>query len=141
VPKSLLRVFVLALSLGTCLADEVTLPKNAVMRSDRSLVSIKAGTVVEVVERGDQTITIRYKGQTGTIPLASLSAPAAPTPTPAKPAPQAVKTPAPAQKSIVVDQPQSFYGNIVKKAETSVAKHDENLVKPANGAADDASSK
>jgi hypothetical protein len=129
----------LALSLGTCLAEDITIKSNTTMRADHSLVSLKAGTVVEVLERGDKTISIRYKGQTGTIPMSSLSASASPSapsaPVAAKPASPAKA--APASNSVVVDHPQSFYGNIVKKAETAVAKHDENLVRPANEASDE----
>ncbi len=138
------RLCVVVLLVGTCAADEIALPNNAVMRADRSLVSIKAGTVVEVLERGDKTISIRYKGQEGTIPASSLAAqttvaaPAAPAP---KSAPTTAKPPSPASGSLVADHPQSFYGNIVKKAETNIAKHDENLVKPTNAATDDNSSK
>jgi hypothetical protein len=134
---------ILALSLGTCLAEDIAIKSNTTMRADHSLVSLKAGTVVEVLERGDKTISIRYKGQTGTIPTSSLTASASsstpPAPVAAKSASPA-KT-APASNSVVVDHPQSFYGNIVKKAETAVARHDENLVKPANEASDDNPSK
>ncbi len=140
-----LRISVLALAIGTCLAEDLTLPKNTVMRSDRSLVSLKAGTVVEVMERGDKTISIRYKGQTGSIPASSLTAAADPAvaagPAAAKPAATTAKPAPSAPGSLVVDHPQSYYGNIVKKAETSVAKHDVNLVKPANDAMDDTPSK
>ncbi len=135
---------ILALLLGTCAADEITLPNNAVMRSDRSLVSIKAGTVVDVLERGDKTVSIRYKGQEGSIPASSLAAApnaiAAAAPAPKAPTP-AAKPPSPASGSLVVDHPQSFYGNIVKKAETNIAKHDENLVKPTDATTDDNPSK
>jgi hypothetical protein len=107
------------------------------MRVDRSLTSIKAGTTVEIVERGDKTITIRYKGQMGTIPLSSLAAKDAPAANPAPAAAKATPAATPARKSLVVDNPQSTYGNLVKKAETNAAKHEDNLVKPADQAADD----
>ena len=142
---TLLRICIVALSVGTCLADEIAVPNNTVMRADRSIVSIKAGTVVEVLDRGDKTISIRYKGQTGTIPSSSLAAAptatavsAAAAPKPATPAP---KPASPAPASLVVDHPQSFYGNIVKKAEANIAKHDENLVKTTNAVSDDGASK
>jgi hypothetical protein len=137
--KNPLLVLLLILSVGTSRAEDLVLPKNTVMRVDRSLTSLKAGTTVEIVERGDKTITIRYKGQTGTIPLSSLAAlPAAsPTPVAVKATPSATT----ATKSIVVDNPQSTYGNLVKKAEINAAKHDDNLVKPANQVADDSPSK
>jgi hypothetical protein len=138
---NLRRLCLLSLVIGTCAADEVTLPNNAVMRADRSLVSIKAGTVVEVVQRGDKTVSIRYKGQEGTIPASSLAAAPNAIAAPAAPAPKAptpaAKPTSPASGSLVVDHPQSFYGNIVKKAETNIAKHDENLVKPANATTSD----
>jgi hypothetical protein len=134
-------MLVVALAVGSCQAgDIIALPNNTVMRSDRSLVSLKAGTAVEVLERGDKTISIRYNGQTGTIPAGSLAAAARPSgasaPPAQKPAAAAAKPAAPAPHSLVADQPQSVYGNLVKKAETVVAKHDENLVKPANAATD-----
>ena len=136
-----LLVSLMILSVGTSLAEDVVLPKNTVMRVDRSLTTLKAGTTVEIVERGDKSITIRYKGQTGTIPLGSLAAknpPAAnPTPVAATASPAATTAP----KSIVVDNPQSTYGNLVKKAEKNAAKHEENLVKPANQVTDDGPSK
>jgi hypothetical protein len=139
----------LTLALGTAVADDVALQSNTTMRADRSLVSLKAGTVVEVLDRNDKTISIRYKGQTGTIPASSLTAAKPETSVAASaPAPAAAAKPAapakpagPASGSLVVDQPQSVYGNLVKKAEANIAKHDENLVKPANAATDDTPSK
>jgi hypothetical protein len=132
----------LLLSVGTSLAEDVVLPINAIMRADRSLTSLKAGTVVEVVARGDKTITIRYKGQTGTIPASSLSAKDRPAATLAPVAAGTAQAQATApKKSLVVDNPQSTYGNLVKKAETNAAKHENNLVKPADEATDDSPSK
>ena len=139
------RVLAAALAAASCQAGEIiALPNNTVMRSDRSLVSLKAGTAVEILERGDKTISIRCNGQTGTIPASSLAAPARPAAVPPSPTPRpaaaAAKPAAPAGHSLVADQPQSVYGNLVKKAETAVAKHDQNLVKPANSATDAAPS-
>jgi hypothetical protein len=138
-----LRICILAMAIATGMAEDMALPTNTMMRGDRILVSLKAGTVVEVLSRGDKTITIRYKGQTGTISTSSVTAaPGAPVASAAaKPAVPVARTGSPAPNSVVVDHPQSFYGNLVKKAEISVAKHDENLVKPANEAADDSPSK
>ena len=74
----------LALSLGAvcCFAEDATLSKGAIMKSDRALMSLKAGTVVEIVSRDDRAITIRHNGVTGTIPLTSAFVLLAPTPTP-----------------------------------------------------------
>jgi hypothetical protein len=117
-----LRILALLLAAGTCLAEDAVVAKGTVMKADRSLVSLKAGTVVEVLGRTDKTASVLYKGQTGTVPLASLGGAAA------KPA---------APKPVIADQPQSFYGNAVKKAEVNAAKHDDSLVKPANEVMDD----
>jgi hypothetical protein len=130
-------VLLLVLSVGVSRAEDVVLPKNTIMRVDRSLTSLKAGTTVDVVERGDKTATIRYNGQTGTIPLSSLAAKDLPAASAAPAAAKASPAAATAPKSLVVDNPQSTYGNLVKKAEINAAKHDDNLVKPANQAADD----
>jgi hypothetical protein len=139
-----LRISVLALTIGSCLAEDLALPRTTVMRSDRSLVSLKAGTVVEILDRGYTTSSIRYKGQTGTIPTSSLAAVASPpvaASLAAKPGFTAAKATPSTPNSLVVDHPQSLYGNLVKKAQASVAKHDDNLVKPANDAMDDPPSK
>ncbi len=111
------------------------------MRADRSLTSLKAGTTVEIVERGDKLITIRYKGQKGTIPLSSLAAKDPPAANPTRIAVSTAPVPTTVRKSIVVDNPQSTYGNLVKKAEINAAKHDDNLVKPADQMTDDSPAK
>jgi hypothetical protein len=136
-----LLAFLLVLSVGVSRAEDVVLPRNTIMRVDRSLTSLKAGTTVEIVERGDKSITIRYKGQTGTIPLSSLAVKDAPAANPAPVAAKATPAAATAPKSLVVDNPQSTYGNLVRKAEINAAKHDDNLVKPANQVTDDSPSK
>ncbi len=117
------------------------LPANTIMRGDRSLTSLKAGTTVEIVTRGDKTVTVRYKGQTGTIPASALAVTGHPAATPAAAVAKSAPTPTPARKSLVVDNPQSTYGNLVKKAETNAAKHEDNLVKPADEVTDDSPSK
>jgi hypothetical protein len=55
-----------------CVAEEVTVSRNVIMRSSQSMASVKAGTVVELVSRNEKEITIRYKGQEGTIPADSV---------------------------------------------------------------------
>jgi hypothetical protein len=140
-----LLIALLSLSAGSCLAEDVTLPRSTVMRVDRSLTSLKAGTVVMIVARGDKTITITYNGKTGTIPTSSLAATAAPTVVRTAPATTGTTTTAqaakPATKSLVADHPQSTYGNLVKKAETNAAKNETNLVKPVNDVMDDSPAK
>jgi hypothetical protein len=136
-PKKIAAAMALlfVLSAGTCLAEDLTINTTTLMRGDRLLMSLKPGTVVEVVERGDKTITIKYKGQTGTIPIPGASSGATLTQA-TVPQKTASPTPPPAKKSLVVDAPQSTYGNLVKKAETNVAKHEANLVNPADAVMD-----
>jgi hypothetical protein len=129
-------VFLALLNAGTCLAEDLTIAASTIMRGDRLIVSLKPGTVVEVVERGDKTITIKYKGQTGTIPNPTAASAATVTQAAAT-TKAAAPTPSTAKKSLVVDAPQSTYGNLVKKAETNAAKHDANLVNPADAVMDD----
>jgi hypothetical protein len=57
-----LRILALLLAAGTCLAEDAVVAKGTVMKADRSLVSLKAGTVVEVLGRTDKTASVRYKG-------------------------------------------------------------------------------
>ena len=74
-----------AISIATavsCEAVEFALQRDVIMRSEHSLVSIKRGTMVELVSRGDGTVTITYRGQTGMIPANGV--------------PQAIPTPPPA---------------------------------------------
>jgi hypothetical protein len=139
--KKPLLVTLLVLSACTSLAEDFTLPANTIMRADRSLTSLKAGTVVEIVARGDKTITIRYKGQTGTIPASGIAANVRPAATSTTVTAKPTPAPTSARKSLVVDNPQSTYGNLVKKAETNAAKHEDNLVKPADQVTDDNPSK
>jgi hypothetical protein len=125
-------LWLLALSVSVARAEEVKLSKNVIMHVDKGLISVKAGTVVQVISRDEKTITIKAEGKTGTIPLDSLEAPlpgkagtAAPTsaPTPtikraettaAKPTPVA-STPPPAV---------STYGKMVEKARDATDKHE-----------------
>jgi hypothetical protein len=123
----------LLLSFGFCSAEEVTLTKSAILRAERSMISVKAGTVVELVSRDEKTLTVRYKGTTGTIPASSITdapeakksdAPSTPPPAPA-PAP----VPAAPERGA-----QTNYGKAVEKAKENAAKHDKNLVKPTDDA-------
>jgi len=127
----------LLLSSALCFAEEVTLTKAAILKADRSIVQLKAGTTVEVVSRGEKTVTIRFGKITGTIPSDSVAAGAhAPAPAaaavttpPAAPVATAKKTePAPAPEP--ARKATTNYGKAVEKAKANAAKHDKNLVKP-----------
>jgi len=54
-------------------AEEATVTRNVILRGERSLVTVKKGTVVEVVSLGDGTVTVRYNGQVGTVPRDSVT--------------------------------------------------------------------
>jgi len=116
--KRLAFLFLLGAAVG--LAEEVTLTKPAVLRTERSIVSLKAGTVVELLSRDEKTLTIRYNKQTGTIPLASIAAAESPPPEKAKPSEP------PPRKA------ETTYGKAVEKARDNAAKHDKNAVKPTD---------
>ena len=100
-------------------AQEVRLTRPAILKSGRNIVSLKAGTMVDLLERNEQTLTVRFNNVTGVIPASSLAdAPAGTTAQPESPKPSA-----PPQKS------GSTYVNAVNKAKGTVAKHEQNDAK------------
>ncbi len=101
-------------------AEEITLTQSAILKVDRNIVSLKAGTVVELLSRDDKTLTIRFKKLTGTIPASSVDAGS---PKPADPAPGA---PPPPRKA------ETTYGKAVEKAKENAGKHEKNVVKPTD---------
>jgi hypothetical protein len=136
--KLVLLLLLLSASVG--FAEEATLTKNTVMRAEKSLVTLKAGTVVQVVARNGKTVAISVGGKAGTIPSSALdtppvapapvaAAPVAATPAPARDAAAATPAdgqPAPARKA------ESMYGKAVEKARANAAKHEKTLVKPTD---------
>ena len=115
--KRLALLFALSFAVGS--AEEITLTKSAVMRMERGMVSLKAGTVVEVLDRDEKTLTIRYNKNTGTIPAASVA-----------PAPDTKKKDEPATPP--KGGAQTIYGKAVEKAKENANKHEKNAVKPAD---------
>ena len=102
-----------------CSAQEVRLTRPAMLKSERSIVSLKAGTTVDLISRDEKTLTVRFNNVTGTIPATCLAdAPDAKS--------EAPKPSAPPQKS------GSHYVNAVNKAKENAAKHDQNDANPAN---------
>ena len=136
--KSLL--FLCLLSAGVCCAEEATIPANTVMRTENSLIILKAGTVVQIVKRNDKTIAVKVNGKAGLIPASVLDDPDdAP---PAAPAPAHAATPVPAP-AVATASPadgtppaprkaQTMYGKMVEKARDNAASHEKNLVDPAD---------
>ena len=101
-------------------AQEVRLSRPAILKSDRNIVSLKAGTIVDLLERNGTTLTVRFNNVTGTIPANCLTeAPA----TAAGTKPESPKPSAPPQQS------GSHYVNAVNKAKGTAAKHDQNDAK------------
>jgi hypothetical protein len=107
----------LLMSAVVAAAEEITLTKSAVMKSGHNLVAVRAGSVVELISRTDTLLTVKYKNATGTIPASSIAAPDAPE----------KETPAATEK-----EAQTNYGRAVQKAKENAAKHEKNLVKPAD---------
>lgn len=153
--KRLLPVLLLAVT--PLLAEKVTLKQNAILKGERTLITLKAGTVVEVVSRDRFELTVKYNNVTGTIPSSKLEEPteaqvaaaakAAEARPAAKKAPEPAKAAAPAKVPEVAPVPaaettpapttgaQTNYGRAVRRAKGSAAAHDANLAKPADEAA------
>jgi uncharacterized protein YgiM (DUF1202 family) len=113
-------------SWSLCAAETVTLTRSAIIKAERSIVSVKAGSVVEVISRDEknQTLTVRYNNKiTGVIPAASIEA-AVEAAKVAEPAPAPGPTPAPVAP---VRKAGTNYGKAVEKAKENAAKHDKNV--------------
>jgi hypothetical protein len=121
---------VLFLLLATrSIAEQVTLSKAAILKGDRTMVSLKAGTVVELITRAEGVLTVRYNKVTGAIPIDCVAT--APTPVAKSPgSPNDEPKPAPPRKA------ETAYGKAVEKARENAGKHEKNLVKPADEVTD-----
>jgi hypothetical protein len=115
--KQLAILFLLGAAI--CAAEDITLTKPAVLKTERSIVSLKAGTVVELLSRDDKTLTVRFNKLTGTIPANSVAAAESPKKNEPKPS-------EPPRKA------ETTYGKAVEKAKDNAAKHDKNAVKPTD---------
>ena len=100
-------------------AQEVRLTRSAILKSGHNIVSLKAGTMVDLLERNDKTLTVRFNNVTGVIPASSLAD--GPVATEVKPESSKPSAPPP--------QSGSHYVNAVNKAKGNVAKHDQNDAK------------
>ena len=135
--------------------EEVTVKQSALLKVDRNVVSVKPGTVVELVSRDATHVTIKYRGLTGKIPVSKLEEPApgapttaasdAPAPREASPAAKPNKQKPVAKKPVQkkpeekkpaertpASDPQTGYGKAVKKARDNAAAHDRNVGKPVD---------
>lgn len=54
-------------------AQEFRLSRAALLKSERSIVSLRAGTIVEVLSRDEWTLKVRFNHHTGLIPASSLA--------------------------------------------------------------------
>jgi hypothetical protein len=127
------------------LAEPVTLKQPALLRQDRTAMSLKAGTVVELISREGNEITIKYRDLTGKIPASKLEEPKPSTTTASAPAPKASEEKKATKKAAetkptptLAENPQTTYGKLVKKAKDTVAEHDKKLVKPTDEVAKEA---
>jgi len=125
--KRLMLLFLLGTVVG--LAEEITLTRPAIFKAERTIVSLKAGAVVELLARDEKKLTVRYNKLTGTIPASSLAAGESPkTDAPKSSTPPTPPPPAPPRKA------ESMYGKMVEKARDNIAKHDKNMTDPTNEA-------
>ena len=111
------------------LAEQVTVKESVILKAERAAISIKAGTVVELVSRDDDTVTIKYRNVTGKIPASKLEGAA-----PAAEAPKAEEKKPAEDKSASAPArpPQTIYGKAVQKAKDNAAAHEKNEVKPTD---------
>jgi hypothetical protein len=128
-------ILLFLLSAGVCLAENATLPRNTVMRTGNSLVILKAGTVVQILEHGEKTVSIKVNGTTGTIPWSSLDADEpmqlAPHPAPAAATVTAAATP-PAGTPAEPHKATTMYGKAVEKARAAADSHEKAMVNPTD---------
>jgi hypothetical protein len=136
-------LFLLLLTAGVAAAEDTKLPRATVMRSGNANVALPAGTLVKVVEQGDETVTIKVNGKVGTIPWSALddnapapsriqrssaaAAPSAPAPTPAAPA-----APSEASAKEGPRRAQTMYGKAVEKARDNASSHEKAMVQPTD---------
>lgn len=144
--KRLMVLFLFAASLAT--AEDTKLPRSTVMHSGNALVTLPAGTVVKVVEQGEQTVTIKVNGKVGTIPWSALDEVESPAPkiqrTSGKITNAPASPPAAASMPVVTAPPaepeapparrpaQTMYGKAVEKARDNAASHEKAMVQPTD---------
>lgn len=115
----LIRFLLLPALVAVLPAEEVTLRQSAVLKAEKSAVALKPGTVVELLARDGDTLTIKYKDLTGKIPASKLEEPKA----------AAAK---PREDSAPANPPQTGYGKAVQKAKDNAKAHDKNVPKPTD---------
>ena len=121
----LLLLFLVAAPL---LAETVTVKESVMLKAERSAISIKAGTEVELLARDGDTATIKYRNLTGRIPASKLAGEAK-----AAEAPKTEEKNAPGDKDTPPARPpQTTYGKAVQKAKDNAAAHDKSAVKPTD---------
>lgn len=140
--KRLLALFLLCASLA--FAEDATLSANTVLRTDKSLVILKAGTVVHVLRRNEKTIAVKVGNTTGLIPFSALedsdesmmmdAGPARRSAPVVTHAAVTASTPPPAPTPPAPRPAQTMYGKAVEKARQAAGSHEKNLVDPADEA-------
>jgi len=65
--------FLLACGVLVASAQEVRISRAALLKSERTMVSLQAGTIVDVLSRDEWTLTVRFNNHTGLIPASSLA--------------------------------------------------------------------
>ena len=139
--KRLVVLLLFAASVAAA-AEDTKLPRSTVMHSGNTVVTLPAGTVVKVIEQGEQSVTIKVNGKVGTIPWSALDdnepAPAriqrtSVSATPRVPAPPAAAPAAPAEASPPEPRrAQTMYGKAVEKARDNAASHEKTMVQPTD---------
>jgi hypothetical protein len=123
-------LLLLAFVVTPLFAEPVTLKQPVLLKSGRNAVSLKVGTVVELISRDGTELTIKYKDLTGKIPAGKLEE-AKPTAATSKPREEKKTEKKPAENK-PTNPPQTNYGKAVQKAKDNAAAHDKNLVRPTD---------
>jgi len=116
-------------------AADVKILKDTKLVLPNGLVTLKAGTVVQLVSNDGETLAVTFRNMAGTIPTKDSdqkpTSPVAQREAPKdKPAPAAKTAAKPAAAG--PREPTTNYGKMVQKAKESEAKHNEKVVSPVD---------
>ena len=100
-------------------AQEVRITRAALLKSERSIISLRPGTMVDLLSRDEQTLTVRFNSHTGTIPANSLT-------------PVEKQQPVETKPSAPVKKTGSQFVNAVTKAKENAGSHDQNNAQQVN---------
>jgi hypothetical protein len=111
-------------------AQESRITRAAMLRSERAIISLRPGTIVDVLGRDGEKLTVRYNQHTGTIPANSFDV--VPEVGEGKDDSKALVAAAPAPAAAPAKKAGSGYVNAVNKTKDNTAKHGQNNAQQTN---------